>query len=48
MDVIKTKLQSLRKQLAGAKQQPDDPEEPARLEQEIAALDAELTKLRES
>lgn len=48
IDLIQTKLQTLRKQLAGAKQQPDDPGEPERLEKEIAALEAELAKLKAS
>ncbi len=48
IDVINTKLQNLRKQLSGAKQQPDDPDEPARLEKEIAALEAESAKLKAS
>ncbi|HEY2411079.1 MAG TPA: hypothetical protein VGI40_02490 [Pirellulaceae bacterium] len=44
--VIKQKLQLLRQKLAGAKRQDDEPGEVKKLEQEIASLEAEATKLR--
>ncbi|MGE0608258.1 MAG: hypothetical protein AB7O62_14270 [Pirellulales bacterium] len=46
IDVINQKLGQLRQQLAGAKKQPDEPEDIPRLEKEIAALDAELKQLK--
>lgn len=46
LEVIKQKLQLLRQKLAGAKKQDDEPGEVKKLEQEIAALEAEATKLR--
>ncbi|HWA99228.1 MAG TPA: hypothetical protein VG713_12080 [Pirellulales bacterium] len=46
MDVLQQKLQKLRQQLHGAKQQMDEPDEVARLEKEIAAATAELEKLK--
>lgn len=46
-DVIKKKLDQLRQQLAGAKQQPDDPDEAIQLQAEIGRLEAEATSLRE-
>ena len=46
LEVIKQKLQLLRQQLAGAKRQDDEPGEVRKLEQEIATLEAEATKLR--
>lgn len=45
-DVIKKKLDQLRQQLAGAKQQPDDPDEAIQLQAEIGRLEAEATSLR--
>jgi len=48
IDVIRQKLTTLQQQLAGAKRQPDDPHEPARLQAEIDKLQQELTKLKES
>ena len=48
IDVLQPKLQQLRMQLSGAKKQMDDPDEVKRLEAEIAAVEAELKKLRES
>ena len=41
LEVIRQKLQQLRKQLAGAKQQDDEPGEVAALEAQIAKLEAE-------
>jgi len=46
LEVIKQKLQLLRQKLAGAKRQDDEPGEVRKLEQEIAALEAEMAKLR--
>lgn len=46
LEVIKQKLQLLRQKLAGAKRQDDEPGEVRKLEQEIAALEAEAAKLR--
>lgn len=46
LEVIKQKLQLLRQKLAGAKKQDDEPGEVRNLEKEIAALEAEATKLR--
>ena len=46
LEVIKQKLQLLRQKLAGAKRQDDEPGEVRKLEQEIASLEAEATKLR--
>jgi len=46
IEVIKQKLQILRQKLAGARKQDDEPGEGKNLEAEIAALEAEATKLR--
>ena len=46
-EVIRQKLSMLRQKLAGAKQQDDEPGEVQRLEQEIAALEAEMVKLKQ-
>ena len=46
LEVIKQKLQLLQQKLAGAKRQDDEPGEVRNLELEIAALQAEATKLR--
>jgi len=46
LEVIRQKLQMLQQQLAGAKRQDDEPGEVRNLEQQIAALQAEATKLR--
>ena len=47
IDVAHKKLAQLRLQLSGAKKQRDEPEEITRLEQEIATLAAQLTRLQE-
>jgi hypothetical protein len=47
LEIIKQKLQMLRQKLAGAKKQDDEPGEVKKLEQEIAALEAEAAKLKE-
>jgi len=46
LEIIQPKLQLLRQKLAGAKRQNDEPGEVRRLEQEIAALEAEVAKLK--
>jgi hypothetical protein len=46
LEVVKQKLQLLRQKLAGAKRQDDEPGEVRKLEQEIAALEAEAAKLK--
>lgn len=46
IDLLHQRLQKLRQQLAGSRQQPDDPQEPQRLEKEIAAAELELEKLK--
>jgi DNA-binding FrmR family transcriptional regulator len=45
-DVLRHRLQKLQQQLAGARRQMDDPEEVRRLDQEVAATEAELEKLK--
>jgi len=47
IDLLHQRLTKLRQQLAGSRQQPDDPDEPQRLEKEIAAAEAELAKIKE-
>ena len=46
IEVAKKKITGLQQQLVGAKAQPDDPADVPRLEKEIAALHAEITKLK--
>jgi len=48
VEVLRKKVSQLQQQLAGAKQQPDDPEEPARIQAEIDNHQAEMKKLKES
>ena len=48
VEVLRKKIGTLQKQLAGAKEQPDDPEEPARIEAEINAAKEEMAKLKAS
>lgn len=48
IDVLHQRLATLRQKLAGAKAQLDDPEEVRRLEQEIAAAEAEAARLKQS
>ena len=45
-DVIQQKIKQLRQALAGARKQEDEPGEVRRYEQEIAALEAEMAKLK--
>ena len=47
-EVIHQKLQQLQQSLAGAKKLDDEPGEVKRLKAEIAALEAEASKLRTS
>ena len=46
LDLDHKKLKQLQLQLAGAKRQMDDPQEVARLEQDIAATLARIDKLK--
>lgn len=46
IEAAKNKIQRLRQLLNAAKNQPDDPSEAPRLEKEIAALNAEIEKIR--
>ncbi len=46
IDLLQTKLQKLRQQLAGAKKQLDDPADVIRFDKEIAEATAELEKLK--
>ena len=48
IDIANKKLQLLRQQLAGARQQDDEPGEVKRLEAQISTLEEELRKLKES
>lgn len=48
LDVLNQKVQKLKQQLAGAKQQPDEPGEVERLESQLAAAQSEIAKLRAS
>ncbi len=46
VEVLRKKISQLQPRLAGAKEQPDDPEEPARIQAEIDAAQAEITQLK--
>ena len=48
VEVLRKKISQLQVLLSAARQQPDDPEEPARLQAEINAFQAEAKKLKES
>jgi predicted nucleic acid-binding Zn-ribbon protein len=48
IDLLNKRLQKLRQQLAGAKQQMDDPDEVERIEAEMTAAQEELTRLKEA
>lgn len=48
LEVARKKVDSLLKQLAGAKQQTDEPDEIKKLEDEIAAKRAEIETLKNS
>jgi len=47
IDTLNQRLQKLRQQLAGAKKQADDLAELRHLEQQVAATEVELAKLKE-
>jgi hypothetical protein len=46
IDAIKNKIQRLQQLLNAARNQPDDPAEAPQLEKQIAALNAEIEKIR--
>jgi hypothetical protein len=46
LEVLNQKLQLLRQQVAGAKKQNDEPGEIKRREKELAAVEAEIEKLK--
>lgn len=46
IDALKNKIKGLQQLLNAARKQPDDPSEIPRLEKEIAALQAEIDKIR--
>ncbi|MGB6043365.1 MAG: hypothetical protein WBF93_09440 [Pirellulales bacterium] len=48
IDLLNKRLQKLRQQMSGVKQQTDDPDELDRIEVEIAAAEEELTKMKEA
>ena len=48
VEVLRKKISQLQQQLAGAKQQPDDPEEPAHIQAEIDKLKQEMQELKSS
>ena len=48
VDVFNQRLQKLRLQLAGARKQQDEPDEVRRLETEIAQVEAEIKRLKET
>ena len=47
-EVLRKRIQKMKQQLAGARQQDDEPGEVAALEQQIAEAEAELEKLKGS
>lgn len=46
LEVLQQKIAKLQQLLTGAKKQPDDPADIPRLEKELAATHAELSKLK--
>jgi DNA-binding FrmR family transcriptional regulator len=46
--VLQQRIQTLRQQLAGIKKQMDDPAEMKSVEQQLAAAEAELAKIKDS
>jgi predicted nucleic acid-binding Zn-ribbon protein len=46
IDLLQQRLQKLRQQLHGAKQQMDEPDEVRRIEKEIVEVSVELEKLK--
>ena len=47
-NVLRQRIQTLQQQLAGARKQMDDPDELKSIEQQLAAAEAELAKIRQS
>ncbi|MEI8374692.1 MAG: hypothetical protein WCJ35_17845 [Planctomycetota bacterium] len=47
IDVLNTRITTLRQQLAGARKQMDDPQEVKNLEKQLGAAEAELAKIKE-
>jgi hypothetical protein len=47
LEAAKTRMQKLRQLLAGARDQPDDPEDITRLKREIADLEEQMRKLHQ-
>ena len=48
IDLLNKRLQKLRQQLSGAKQQTDDPDEVERIEAEILVVHEEIAELKKS
>jgi hypothetical protein len=48
VDVLNQRLQKLRLQLAGARKQQDEPDEVGRLETEVAQVEGEVKRLKET
>jgi hypothetical protein len=48
IETLNKRIQKMRQQLSGAKQQEDEPGEVARLQQDIADAEAEVAKLKAS
>jgi hypothetical protein len=48
LEAAKTRMQKLRQLLAGARDQPDDPQEIDRLKRDIAEVEAQIHKLHAS
>lgn len=48
MEALKTRIQKLQQQIAGAKQQSDEPGEVTRLEAELASAKEELETLKKA
>jgi DNA-binding FrmR family transcriptional regulator len=48
IQTLNQRIQNLRQQLAGSRKQMDDPAEVKRLEEQLAAAEAELAKVKES
>lgn len=46
IDALKNKMQRVQQLLTAAKNQPDDPAEAPKLEKEIAAMQAEIEKIK--
>ena len=48
IDLLNKRMQKIRQQLAGVKQQLDEPDEASRLKKEMEQVQAEITELKES